>query len=53
MCYQKRQGSEKAETKEAWHATSFGKIAIGVAIVVLGAGLLWVIKQYLNINLQG
>ena len=53
VCYQKRQEPEKAEAKEAWHTTSLGKIAIGVAVVVLGAGLLWVIKQYLNINLQG
>ena len=47
-CFQKRQESEIAE---AWHTKSLGKIAIGVIVVVLGAGLLWIIKQYLNIIL--
>lgn len=53
VCYQKRKEAEKQKVAEPWHSTSLGKIAIGVIVVVLGAGLLWLINQYLHINLQG
>lgn len=53
VCYQKRKEAEKTKSVEPWHSASLGKIAIGVIVVVLGAGLLWLINQYLNIDLQG
>lgn len=51
VCYQKRLETEKPDVANAWHSTSLGKIAIGVIVVVLGAGVLWLINQYLHIDL--
>lgn len=50
-CYRKRLKDEKSTNVNEWHSTALGKIAVGVVVIALGAGLLWILKQYLNINL--
>lgn len=50
----RNQNTEPSPTiSPSWHSTPLGQIAIGVIVIVLGAVVIYLVSQHLDIQLYG